>query len=179
LDDFNRANGTLGVQWSGSTASYAIAGNQLDVNGNGSIFWNSVSAGANQEAFMLLTTIGLNTNNLNLLLKSQSSTTANNGVIRVMYIPTSQVIQVWTYALGQGWVQHGAGLVVAFVNGDQFGAKASASGLVEIYKNGVVVGSRNVSSWPHAAGGGYIGLWAANASNAVLDNFGGGTTAGN
>jgi hypothetical protein len=147
----------------------------LDVNGNGSIFWNAASFGVEQEAFVTYATIDANANNMSLLLKSQSSTTANNGVIRVMYVPASQTVQVWTYASAQGWVQRGTNLSASFANGDRLGAKANAAGTVEVYKNGALLGSRDVSAWSYNANGGYVGLWMASASNAALDDFGGGT----
>jgi len=45
---------------------------------------------------------------------------------------------------------------------------------VEVYKNGLLLGTRNVSSWPYYANGGYIGLWFIDAQDALLDDFGGG-----
>ena len=110
-----------------------------------------------------------------LLLKSQSSSGWNSGVIEVLYDAASHTVQVWTYSSAQNWVQRGADLPVTFANGDQFGARAKANGMVEVYKNGELVGSRDASGWTYAANGGYIGLWFINAQNAFLDDFGGGT----
>jgi hypothetical protein len=55
------------------------------------------------------------------------------------------------------------------------GARATSAGSIEVYRNGSLLGSRDVSAWTHASAGGYIGLWLANAANVVLDDFGGGT----
>ena len=126
---------------------------------------------------MTLTTIDPAGSELNLLLKSQSSTTWSNGVIKVSYNPVAQTVQVWTYSSAQGWVQRGADTPVTFVNGDQFGARARSNGMVEIYGNGVLLGSCDASGWTYSANGGYVGLWFMNAGNAVVDDFGGGTIA--
>ena len=69
----------------------------------------------------------------------------------------------------------GADIPVTFNNGDQFGARAKANSDVEVYKNGELLATRNVSSWQYYANDGYIGMWFINASDAILDNFGGGT----
>jgi hypothetical protein len=72
-------------------------------------------------------------------------------------------------------VQYGGNIPVTFVNGDQFGARARPDGTVEIYRNGILLATRSITSWPFYANGGYIGLWWVNAPGALLDNFGGGT----
>jgi hypothetical protein len=83
-------------------------------------------------------------------------------------------VQVWTYSAAQGWVQRGADIPVTFVNGDQFGVRVSASGQVRVYRNGTLLASRDISGWTYAASGGAIGLWIDQASNTLLDDFGGG-----
>ena len=96
-------------------------------------------------------------------------------MIKVFYDGVGQRVQVWTYSLAQGWVQRGVDLPVTFINGDQFGARVKADGTVEVYRNGVLLGTSNVSGWTYAANGGFVGVWFQNASNAVVDDFGGGT----
>lgn len=66
-----------------------------------------------------------------------------------MYVTTSNVELVFTYATAAGWVQHGADISVTFNNEDQFGARAKPNGDVEVYKNGSLLATRNVSSWEH------------------------------
>ena len=112
-----------------------------------------------------------------LILKAQSSKAWTNGVIRVSYDVAGQRVQVWTYSSAQGWVQRGADMPVTFSNGDQFGARVRSNGTLEVYRNGVLIGSASVSAWTYAANGGYIGIWFQNSSNAVVDDFGGGTIA--
>ncbi len=175
VDNFNRANGPIGANWSGSTSGYAIAANQLDVGSTQDIYWNPSSFGADQEVFVTLATIDPNGAEMGLVLKSQSSTSFNSGLIEVLYDPVGRRVQVWTYQSSQGWVQRGADLSVTFVNGDQFGVRARANGQVEVYRNGASLGTRDVTAWSNYASGGYIGLFFIGAPNTLLDNFGGGT----
>ena len=95
-------------------------------------------------------------------------------MIEVFYDSTNHVASVWTSTNGQ-WTPYGDDIPVTFNNGDQFGARAKANGDVEVYKNGTWLATRSVTDWPYYAEGGYIGLWFINATEAVLDDFGGGT----
>lgn len=175
LDNFNRSNGAIGSNWSGNTGGYSIVSNQLDVGLSEDIYWDVSSFGPDQEAYIKLTTIDPNAWEIGLTLKAQSSTGLGAGLIDVLYIPSTQQVQIWTYHLPNGWVQRGTNIPITFANGDQFGVRAKANGQVEIYRNGNLVGVRDVSAWPYYAGSGYIGLFNINAGNAVLDDFGGGT----
>jgi len=112
LDDFNRADGSLGSTWSGSTAGYAIASSQLSV-GEGDVFWNAARFGVDQEAFVTLAAINPNSSEIDLLLKAQSNTSWLNGVIEVLYSPALNAVQVWTFTTSQDWVQRGADIPVA------------------------------------------------------------------
>jgi hypothetical protein len=175
LDNFNRLNGAPGKNWTGATAGYAIISNRLDVGTGEAMFWRVAPFGNNQEVFVTLTTVDMAGSELDLLLKSQSSTTWSSGVIKVLYNPVAQTVKVWTYSSAQGWIQRGADIPATFANGDQLGARAKSNGMVEIYRNGILLGSRDASGWTYSANGGYLGLWFVNAGNAVLDDFGGGT----
>ncbi len=175
LDNFDRGNGSLGGNWSGDTAGYSVASNRLDVGAGEDIYWNVSAWGANQEAFVTLTTIDPNGGEQDLLLKSQSSSDWSAGVLEVWYDAANGRVQVWTYTEAQNWVQRGGDIAVTFANGEQLGARATADGQVKVYRNGTLLATRDVTGWPYYAEGGYIGLWYINAGNAVLDDFGGGT----
>jgi hypothetical protein len=174
LDNFNRSNGAIGSSWVGLTAGYAIANNQVDVNSGEDIYWNS-AFGANQEVFVTLTKVDLAASEVNLILKGQG-TYYTSGLIEVYYDTAGQRVQVWTYAAAQGWVLRGADIPLTLNSSDQFGARATASGSVEVYRNGVLAGTRDISGWTFNASGGRIGLWFVNASNSLIDNFGGGNS---
>lgn len=177
IDNFNRANGSLGNNWSGMTTGYAIVANKLDVGTTEDIYWNSSLFGVNQEVFITLDNIDSNASEVGIILKAQDKNQIGHGIIDVSYFPTGHYVKVWTYIKTPGsWQQHGTDIPVTFVNGDQFGARANANGDVEVYRNGELLGIRNVSDWPFYSSGGYIGLVNYDSSGMVLDDFGGGTT---
>lgn len=174
LDNFNRADGGLGANWYGNTANYSLVNQQMQAASGGDIAWTASAFSANQEAFVTLTDINPLSSEIDLLLKVQM----DYAMIEVLYQPAASTVQVWTKAPGQDWVQRGDNIPVSFANGDQFGARALAGGTVEVYQNGVLLASRDVSAWPYNILGGYIGLWLIDADTTRLDDFGGGDVAG-
>ncbi|HRQ40404.1 MAG TPA: hypothetical protein PLD25_21025 [Chloroflexota bacterium] len=175
VDDFNRADESLGNNWSGDVTDYTIVANQLTVGAGEDIYWSATTYGVNQEVYITLAAIDTSAAEINLVLKSQSSGVYSPGQIAVVYDPVNNRVQVWTYHLGQGWVQRGADIPVTFTNGDQFGARAWENGQVELFRNGVLLAVRDVTDWPYYSGGGHIGLFMVNANATVLDDFGGGS----
>ncbi|MFT3890486.1 MAG: RHS repeat-associated core domain-containing protein [Anaerolineales bacterium] len=180
LDNFNRAdNSGLGSGWDGVVSGYDILSNKVDVKtGDNHIYWQGGSYSADQEVYVTLSTVDTisTASEQDLLLKSQNASDWGDGVLEVLYKASSQQVEVWTYdpTPGVQW-QPQCTISVGFANGDQFGARARANGDVEVYKNGAKQGSTcNVSSWRFYNASGHIGLWFINASNAVLDDFGGG-----
>ncbi|HAV76796.1 MAG TPA: hypothetical protein DCX53_05510, partial [Anaerolineae bacterium] len=178
LDNFDRANGAIGGNWSGYVSAFNIASNQLDVTSGGFdtyLFWNNAPFGADQEAYLTFSQVDGDAPEQSLFLKSQSNTSYGTGAIEVLYDANADVVQVWTFHPSNGWAQHGGNIPVVFANGDQFGARASANGNLDVYKNGVLLGTRSITTWSFYSGGGYIGLWFADASDALIDDFGGGS----
>jgi len=175
LDDYNRSDGSIGTSWGGKTTGFNLIGNRLIVGTGGDIYWKSPSFGANQEAFVTFTVSDPVTTEVDLILKSQSSASKASGLLEVLYNPAKKRIRVYTYTVAQGWMKRGMDIRVAFMNGDQFGARTTENGLVYVYRNGVLLETVNVTGWPYYPNGGYIGLWVHSPSNSILDNFGGGT----
>lgn len=177
LDDFDRTNRALGRDWTGNKSKYRVLNNQLYVrsnDANSDIYWKE-PFGADQEAFVTFAKVSKKATEQNLLLKAQSNKTWGDGVIEVLYDAKIQAVQVWTWEWPKGWVKYGDDIPVAFADGDVFGARALANGMVEVYRNGELIGSRDVTAWRFYDKGGYIGLWFIGARGAVLDDFGGGT----
>lgn len=179
LDNFNRADGPLGGNWSGDTSSYVIVSNQLHFyeDATNDLYWGPTSFGADQEVYVTFAHVDPQAGEQDLVLKAQSNTYWGAGLLEVMYDAASQRAQVWSWDWPAGWVQHGADIPVAFADGDQFGARALANGTVEVYRNGELLATRDASAWSHSDEGGYIGLWLLDADVAILDDFGGGTVA--
>jgi len=174
LDNFNRANGVIGTSWGGVTKDYQIAANQLDVISSGDIYWTT-QFGTSQEVFVTLANIDTTASEIDLVLKSQSSSTWGQGLIEIWYDPVGHRAQVWTFSVSQGWVQRGTDIPVTLANGDQFGARAAADGTVSVYRNGALLGSASAAAWQYNNLGGYIGLWMVGGPATVMDNFGGGS----
>jgi hypothetical protein len=170
LDDFDRANGTLGPQWSGQTAGFGIVGQQLEVGRGGGVYWAGGAFGADQE--VCATFVGVDPDGLqSVFLKIQQGDWRNGG-IAVSNDPRNGRLIVVTYHPRSGARLRGA-FPARLVAGDQLGARALQDGTVQAYVNGVLVGQVS-------AGGffvdlpGQIGLGFAGAEDARLDDFGGG-----
>lgn len=177
LDDFNRPDGAFTGNWSGNRVQYRISGNQLSVKNNSSssdVYWKE-AFGIDQEVFIKFTKVSTTATEQDLLLKSQSNTTWGNGVIEVQYDAKAHVVRVWTWEWPKKWVKYGADIPATFVDGDVFRARALGNGMVEVYQNDTMLGSRDITSWKYYDKGGYVGLWFIGARGAMLDDFGGGT----
>jgi PKD repeat protein len=174
LDDFNRSDGAPGSNWSGMTSFYHVTSQQLagEEVYDLPLFWSAASYGVDQEAFVTLAQVDANSGDPTLLLKSTSSSWPVR-VLGVTYVAAQQRAKIWTYD-EQGLVQRGTDILVTFSSGDQFGARATADGVIEVYRNGTLVAVRDASAWAYVSGNGYVGL-SLNATGVRLDNFGGGT----
>ena len=182
LDNFNRADGSVGTNWRGATGTsfYRIAGNRLDVQVGGPIYWNPTAFGTNQAAFVTLKTVAPNSPSQGVLLKVQSGSVPNAGAISVVYDATAKAVRVSTIRLGAlAWTPYG-NTAVLFTNGDKLGACAKANGEVRVYKNDTLVKTVTLSPADQRffnAKGGKVGVWSLLAPQAFLDNFGGATIA--
>jgi hypothetical protein len=182
LDTFDRANGGVGNNWEGlaGTSFYKIVSNRLDVQAGGPLVWKPSSFGTSQEAFVTLTTIDTRSPSQGVLLKVQAGSLPNAGAIVVVYDAIAKAVRVSTLRLNDKTWKLYASQAVSFGNGDQLGARALTNGDVRIYKNGTLVATVRLNAADQAffnAKGGKIGIWAAAASGAVMDDFGGGAVA--
>jgi hypothetical protein len=180
LDNFNRANGNVGSNWEGLTNTnfYKIASNKLDVQDGGPLVWKPTSFGTSQEAFITLAQIDRSSAWQGLLLKVQTGSIPMTAGISVVYDARAKAVRVSTLRLGdRSWTQYG-NKAATFANGDVLGARVLSSGKVEIYKNGTLVTTVTLGAADQTffnVKGGKIGIWTVNASDALLDDFGGGT----
>lgn len=176
LDNFNRSNGVLGANWL-NAGSIRVASNLASPGTSASnAVWNGGPFGPYQEAFMTLTTLSSTSTDQDLMLKIQG-TTFDTGHIRVRYNSSTKQVIVQTYTTAQGYVTRGAPITVTMVNGDKLGARATPDGTVEVWRNGVKLGTVSAVGWPFIANGGRIGMAFVGASTARADDFGGGTMA--
>lgn len=177
LDDYNRADGRLGANWSGATKldQYRISANQVDVTKGGAVLWNT-EYGVDQEAFVTLTAIDPASAHHTLLLKGRG-VNATQGAILVSYDARNQRITVEALEPGYGWRTVSVFADVTMTAGDILGARAMADGSVKVYINCLPVGAADTTTVVgnrYVNVGGRIGLFFHQAANAAFDNFGGG-----
>lgn len=162
LDAFTRADGAIGASWIGQTDGYAVQSNALHVGNGGALYWASTLTAA-QEAYVTLTSVDSGANEIDLLLKGQSSDGCD--VLEVLYAPSAHTVQVWTCENSGAWTQQGSTLAATFQSGDRLGARANADGSVEVYQNSTLLGTILVdTSWPFTTTGGHIGVWVDGSS---------------
>jgi hypothetical protein len=170
LDDFNRAAGKIGPNWTGpGTNNYRIIDHILEAKGGGPIYWQGALFGPNQEVFATLTRprgVGAA-----LLLKVQNQGW-QKGVIRIFYDHNAGEIGIQTNEANAGWRT-----LAVFDNqnlnpGDTLGARALANGDILVYVNCQLIGQAHANFFANK--GGRIGVWYHDSHGAKLDNFGGG-----
>jgi len=174
LDDFERPSGALGGAWVGdATGLQIVAGQLTQISLTSSAVLSSPILGGDQEAWIDLAQVTPNAPEHNLMLKVQGLTW-DTGHIEVRYDGQAGNVKVTTYSPAQGWVQRGGPFPTTLQNGDVFGARALANGLVLVFRNGVAIGSCSVSGWTFAAQGGRVGLTLTSASATRIESYGGG-----
>lgn len=174
LDDFERPNGAIGGAWVGDVTGLQIVSGQLtQISLTSSAVLGTPILGADQEAWIDLAQVTPTAPEHNLMLKLQG-TVWSDGHIEVRYDGQAGNITVSTYAPSQGWVLRGGPFPATLQNGDVFGARALANGIVVVFRNGVSVGSCNVNGWPFTSLGGRVGLTLTSASATRIEAFGGG-----
>ena len=135
LDNFNRANGAIGSNWTGQNdSSFTVFSNQLAINSSGLdsfAAWSPASFGADQEAYVTLSQLSASGLEQGLLLKTAADASA---ALKVVYVASANVVRVLTYTSATGWSQRGADISVTMNNGDQLGARAKSNGDVEVYR---------------------------------------------
>jgi hypothetical protein len=176
IDTFNRGNGGVGAGWGGNPAAFSLYGAQVNTVGSDAWMFRTNQFGAKQEVYFTFKAINSAAAEIDLILKSQSSTTWKNGLMEVWYEPSTHRVRVMTYTAAQGWVQRGPNIPVTFNVGDRFGARARSDGFVEVYRNTTLLATVDARGWTYATSGGYVGLWVANGQYTQIDDFGGGNS---
>ena len=184
LDRFGRADGALGSGWGGfaAPAFFRVQGGQGAVALGGGIGWAATAFGPTQEAFVTFTSLGGGTSasTQGLVLKGQDPRDHTLGALTVTYDPRAGAVRVGALRSRPTAVTAYPALAVRFAVGDQLGARATAAGAVEVYRNGARVGTVTLNAADQAyfaARGGYVGLLYVAAPGARFDDFGGGTAA--
>lgn len=179
LDNFNRANGSIGSSWSYDTSIYQVNSNNMAQTGtSGLIFWNQIM-GTDQEAYIKIVTVGTTSANseIDLVLKAQCITGPACDMAEVYYSPKNKKLQFWG-SVSNSWTQYGSDIGVSIFAGDVLGGRMTSDGMLRAYVNGTEIASVDMSAWTEYASTGYIGFWTGEQDNAVYDDFGGGNYSG-
>ena len=184
LDGFARANGALGSGWGGFSAPafFQVQSQQGAVGLGGGLGWAAAAFGPTQEAFVTLTSLGSNGGSgaQGLVLKGQDPRDQTLGALTVTYDPRAGAVRVSALRVSPTAATSYPAVSVRYAAGDQLGARATAAGAIEVYRNGTRVGTVTLTAADRAYfanRGGYVGLLYVAAPNARFDDFGGGSVA--
>ena len=172
LDDFNRADGALGPNWSGLTdvSNYAIADNRVDVLNGGNLYWGNREYGPDQEVFLTLSEIDPHGFHA-VMLKVQGMPPAiGRAGIKITYDAKNRLLIVTRHVKSTSTTL--ASVNASLSNGDQLGARALADGRIVVYVNCRAV--VQVTDPTFAGMGGWPGAVFSRAPAAMFDEFGGG-----
>lgn len=185
LDNFNRADGALGANWTQAIASYSmppIASNAVALTQFPSAAWNS-SFAADQEAYAKVTQTSGTSTPISLLLRAnnlnQSGVTSAYRV--VVYLNTGN-----TYAAEAFLVQSGSNTSLGFQNavvpvGQSYFLARIVGSTISLYYSSDGVTYTLGKQWTDStlSSSGYIGFYSSNNSGTgvVIDDFGGGAVA--
>ena len=102
LDNFNRADGGIGSNWTSPSNSWEVVSNKARQNSGEWVYWNATNFGNDQEVFVTLDTLQTSNDETDILLKIH--TDPNTYCIEVIYYHNTGIIQVWRNNNGT-WVK--------------------------------------------------------------------------
>src|SRR4029077_20288206 len=114
-----------------------------------------------------------------LLLKVHGGSSDAGGGIEVLYDATAGVVRIRSKQPGHSDWTYYPDIPQSFADGDQFGARVYANGVVKAYRNHLPIGTVTLDDYDQKFFNdkkGRIGLSFDSAKDARLDDFGGGTT---
>lgn len=192
LDSFDRPNGAVGGNWTGSTGAFSIQNGALsgsDVGGD-YLFWKT-SFGANQEVYATLIAFDPKLYDMSLVFKAQS-TTEDCSAFHVRYAngytALHSVLALQCEGTFSILFDHE---VPPFHSGARLGARVSSNGCIEVFAHDAdpqsdappeftFLGSANAPKFAAIGFPGYVGLYSqvtksgAPGVASVWDDFGGG-----
>lgn len=180
LDDFNRADGDPGSNWSPEILNnylrLTIASNQLTDNSTAfeSNYWNASQFGPDCEVYCDI--VAMPTNSFSLVARMQNP---DNDASVVWYELSIDPTNSYLLKCSSGYAsraQLGANLGVAFSAGDKAGLEVSGSTITAYRYTGGSWSAIDSRTDSDVSGAGYVGIILWNDSTTTIDNFGGGST---
>ena len=168
LDDFNRADAALSDGWIGGTDNYVVQGEQLScVACSVSAQWSAAFA-TDQEVFATFAGFDPDAQEMNLVLRAQDSSCEQ---IEVLYSPAALDVRI-AYCVDWAWTELEP-IELVLEAGQQLGGRIHAGGALELFVDGQLIGTVDVSAYPHKIG--RIGVSGITGDlGLVWDDFGGG-----
>ncbi len=188
LDDFNRADGALGSNWStpvesGEPGTPTIFSNAMVAPGStdASAWWNPTTFGPDTEVFGTIPSASDKSAAIYLFARTASENSSGSDNYTVVFILQSNTIEVYRNINNVGT---GPILSISHTHtvGSQYGMRVSTVGadnFIEVFKDGVSLGSTtDVGQAANVPGPGHIGAGLFGGGSSLTrawDNFGGGT----
>jgi hypothetical protein len=173
LDNFNRLGPSLGLNWVGETSEYRVADQSLQCEAGycPATFWHQ-AFGPTQEVFAKLVGFSESAPEINLVLAAQGGPDCD--LIEVLYSPNDPRVLIEACWDGS-WNRFGV-VDVAFQRGDQLGGRLKMDGFIDVFKNGMLVGTVDANDYPYIGMSGRIGVNGVSQVGVpdAWDDFGGG-----
>lgn len=188
LDDFTRADGAIGANWSSdpfniNAVDLLVASNTMKaglVTNNSEMWWNAATYTEDQEAYITLTTLPPTTTFIYFFLRVQQPDTAASTVdcyeVELQVDVGAHQINIYRVLNGTATTLANVPLTDNFVAGDVFGA-AVIGNTVIAYRNGIQI-AQFLDTTPRT-GAGFLGFGRFNSvaeQTSRYDNFGGGSS---
>jgi len=180
LDNFNRADGSVGANWSVAMADYPVPGilsNELNWPQYPSMYWNPTLFNADQESFVKCVTSIYNAKRGHLLRFTNPNSAVENGYHVLCtngescYASLNKIVAGdQTEIAYANWVMDPT---------DVWSWVTIIGSVIKLYgsADGITWTLRTTWTDTTFSGGGYIGLWSQNNGSGPfgrMDNFGGG-----
>jgi hypothetical protein len=188
LDDFNRANGLIGSNWSNDTFNYGATATAMTVNSNqatpenasyGEVYWNPSTFGPDSEAYGTVAVLPHEGGDMGLSICVQSPDTTGADGYRLIYKRLAGTDTVEIRRVDNG---NNPGTLIGSIAsqeiaaGDSLGLEKIGSAVKGYYKAAAGSWTQIISGTDSTYGTGFIGLYSfSTGQNGRWDNFGGGT----
>jgi hypothetical protein len=178
------------AEWAGETEKFVIdPATGVSVVDSGYLYWNKNHFTQDLEAYLTFTDVSLGATRQDLLLKighltEEGAIGPESFLINIGYDASMQEVTIRSMSPGYVWTTHRTFGGVEFAVGDVFGARTNVGGMVDVFKNGRLLGRVDLTAgedaWPYRRYLGAIGVWYEAPSftgddSASFTNFGGGT----
>jgi hypothetical protein len=181
LDNFDRANGGLGANWSGPVINgngrMAIISNQVQPGAAGADDYYNVATYAECEVYCDMPALPAANKIAWIMARIVSPNVANatDGYeIDYTYKTTTDTIQVYRID-NSSWTQLGATISQDFSAGDSLGMEIAGGTITPYRKTGGSWAALSARSDATYSAAGYIAFGGDDVTSMRLDNFGGGT----